>query len=710
MRNENFMSLTLKRVSVALEENKLIWEYFSTIKSSGIILLIYVAAFAIKLYQNLLPYEFLLKEIFIYLAGELLFFAALYKLYLKSIEYIKKNKITPFAAIKKLSVISVLLLMILLIGIVYQGEWIGFLTEVSKFIFGFLSIFLISFIFSFYEYFAIAGRQKDGLFYFRVSLWFGVFYCFADLFVDRIGDFISSAFLTVYIITIIINSLRSTWIGYLPKKEKIQNLYFSVLLIIIFSLILSQAEEVNFLFKILFEESRLFKPIFLALSLYGILYFSFAFIITLFNLPTSAAYERKNKEVNSLIYLNKLLSQTTDLEELYKSITTLSLEVFDADVAFLLVKKNGEKNTVSCKNIDYKISEEISRILLKNNNIYKIDKKIYKGKTGANIEVELMELDNLKGEGWIIPRALAAKFGDFNKEFGFLFIARLTEDSFYKEDINFLEAFADYAWIALENANLLKVAIENEKYEKELALAREIQKKLLPDKMPSYRELDISAAFVPAFNVGGDYYDFFEVEDSKLAFVIADVSGKGISAAFIMAQAEGIFEGLLKNFSDPLKILTNANNILHKNLTRKNFVTAALGIIDLKNSNMIFSRAGHTPLILVRNGKANYLKPKGIGLGIANKTTFEKNIEAVEIKLEENDALILFTDGIIEARNSLGEEFGLERLISIAENYAWNNSDELRSMILKSVFAFCEGESQFDDLTLLIIKIKELNR
>jgi serine phosphatase RsbU (regulator of sigma subunit) len=166
----------------------------------------------------------------------------------------------------------------------------------------------------------------------------------------------------------------------------------------------------------------------------------------------------------------------------------------------------------------------------------------------------------------------------------------------------------------------------------------------------------------------------------------------------------------LKNFSDPLKILTNANDILHKNLTRKNFVTAALGIIDLKNSNMIFSRAGHTPLILVRNGKANYLKPKGIGLGIANKTTFEKNIEAVEIKLEENDALILFTDGIIEARNSLGEEFGFERLISIAENYAWNNSDELRSMILKSVFAFCEGESQFDDLTLLIIKIKELNR
>lgn len=676
----------------------------SETKGMRAIFFLYAIAFALKNFQTKLPVEIFGYETIIFFSGEILIGLVFYKLFLKSVDYIKKNKLTPFAAIKKLSVLLVLNALILSISLTYQGDWTGWILFVVKFIFGFIVLFLLSFILAFLQYFSTAGRQKDGLFYFKVSLSFMLLFSVSEILKQKIGDYFSSAFFSVYIITIAINALRASWIAYLSKKEKLRNLYASPILVVLLTVALSEADEANIVAKMLFEFSSLFKPLYASVCLFGIIYFVFAFVITLFNLPTSSAFEKKTQELNSLIYLNKLLSQSSDLPELYKSIVKISTEIFEADAAFLLIRKNDVNESLTSKNISEKIAEETANFLLKENSSSKKERKVFQSKTGLNKEIELIEIENLEGEGWIFPNALAAKFGDFNKEFGFLFIARMTEDPFYKDDLNFLEAFADYAWIALENANLLKKAIENEKIEKELALAREIQRKLLPESAPSNSKLDLSAAFVPAFNVGGDYYDFFELGDNKLAFVIADVSGKGISAAFIMAQAEGIFEALLKNVDGPFRVLSLANEILYKNLSRKNFVTAILGVIDLDKNVLSFSRAGHPPLLFLRDKKVELLKPKGLGLGLTKKSIFDQNLEVFDISFRQNDAIVLFTDGIIEARNSKGEEFGLDRLISIIENYEWKNSEDLRSIILKSVFTFCDGESQFDDLTLLTIK------
>ena len=242
--------------------------------------------------------------------------------------------------------------------------------------------------------------------------------------------------------------------------------------------------------------------------------------------------------------------------------------------------------------------------------------------------------------------------------------------------------------------------------EKELDVAREIQRKILPAQNPVYERLTISSVFIPAFEVGGDYYDFFEISDSKLAFIVADVSGKGISAAFVMAEIKGIFKSLSKTYEDPKEILVKANQILKGTLDRKTFISAAFGLIDLKNGSLKISRAGHCPILLLRDGMVENIRPTGLGLGLNFDDRFSENLEEIELELKENDSLVLYTDGITEAKNSRLEDFG-DRLFE--ETLIQNINDEpdvMANKVITRVTDFTKDNSQHDDITLVILKWK----
>ncbi|MBP1683476.1 MAG: Serine phosphatase RsbU subunit sigma, partial [Ignavibacteriaceae bacterium] len=172
---------------------------------------------------------------------------------------------------------------------------------------------------------------------------------------------------------------------------------------------------------------------------------------------------------------------------------------------------------------------------------------------------------------------------------GILVAAKGTGQIFTQDDLSAIETFSDYASVAIENSRLLEESIEKERLEKELDVAREIQRKILPLNVPEYPNLQIASVFIPAFEVGGDYYDFFKISETKLGFVIADVSGKGISAAFIMAEVKGIFESLSKTIEKPKEILIKANDILKDALDSKSFVSAAYGYFDMTEKKLIFS-------------------------------------------------------------------------------------------------------------------------
>ncbi len=287
---------------------------------------------------------------------------------------------------------------------------------------------------------------------------------------------------------------------------------------------------------------------------------------------------------------------------------------------------------------------------------------------------------------------------------GYLFAGKKESYDFDEDEKKAIEAYADYAAIALENARHIEESIEKERLEKELDVAREIQYKILPNKTPSYPRLDISALFIPAFEVGGDYYDFFELGEDNLGFVIADVSGKGISAAFVMAEVKGVFESLARLIFSPKELLIKANEILIESLDIKTFVTAIYGIINYKTGKLTFSRVGHNPAYLVHGNKIEKITPPGIGLGIDKGSRFSSIITEKELYLSDNDIFMLYTDGIPESQNAELEDFGYERMEKILLKNKERDLIDLSNAIMKEVTIFSKDNSQHDDITLVLFK------
>jgi serine phosphatase RsbU (regulator of sigma subunit) len=243
--------------------------------------------------------------------------------------------------------------------------------------------------------------------------------------------------------------------------------------------------------------------------------------------------------------------------------------------------------------------------------------------------------------------------------------------------------------------------------ERELDVAREIQRKILPLKNPSYKDIEISSVFIPAFEVGGDYYDFFKIDENRMGFIIADVSGKGISAAFIMAEIKGIFESLSQTMSSPKEILIKANDILKNSLDKKTFISAAYGVIDIKREKLILARAGHCPVLLLRDNNVEHIRPSGMGLGLDYTINFKNKLEETEIDLFENDLLVLYTDGITESKNSEMDDFGEKLFEEILIENRNEAVDDISNKVIREITLFSKNNSQHDDITLVILKWKK---
>jgi serine phosphatase RsbU (regulator of sigma subunit) len=290
------------------------------------------------------------------------------------------------------------------------------------------------------------------------------------------------------------------------------------------------------------------------------------------------------------------------------------------------------------------------------------------------------------------------------KVIGHLFAARQKENTYDIDERKAVQAFADYAAVALENAKLIAESIEKERMEKELDVARDIQRKILPLSLPVSDSLAISALFVPAFEVGGDYYDFFELDNDRLGFVVADVAGKGISAAFIMSEVKGIFKSLANMISNPRELLVKANEVLKGSLDKRNFVTAVFGVINKQTGKLNIARAGHTPLLHCSGEIMTRLQPAGIGLGLDYTSNFSNSLKEMEIQLKNNDIIICYSDGIPEAKNSSEEDFGYERLESLILKNCDSNLDTISKIIMKELSVFTQDHSQHDDITLVLFK------
>jgi serine phosphatase RsbU (regulator of sigma subunit) len=237
---------------------------------------------------------------------------------------------------------------------------------------------------------------------------------------------------------------------------------------------------------------------------------------------------------------------------------------------------------------------------------------------------------------------------------------------------------------------------------------------LLPRGPVEVPGLAINALCVPAREVGGDYYDFFPLSNDRLGVLIADVAGKGTSAALYMAELKGVVLALSQTFDSPRDLLVEVNRVISDNLDSRSFITITYAVIDLRKGLMTYCRAGHTPLIFLRGPAsgapgASILTPSGMVLGLhieGAAAKFADLLEEESLSLAPGDVIVLYTDGITEAMNASSDLFGESRLSRIVEEHGHLNSAELRERILREIEAFVGDADQHDDMTMILMKVE----
>lgn len=253
-----------------------------------------------------------------------------------------------------------------------------------------------------------------------------------------------------------------------------------------------------------------------------------------------------------------------------------------------------------------------------------------------------------------------------------------------------------------------KQLVRQEQLQKEMQVAKEIQQTLLPTEFPKLESYEIGAFYEAAKEVGGDYFDFVEVDNDSLGIVVADVSGKGVPGSLVMTMIRTSLRTESRGMKYSDRVLAKVNDFVVGDMKKGMFVTVFYVIIDAKRRRLNYSSAGHNPMILYRGStkKTYFLNPRGfpIGISLSESDLFSKSVESDAIQLKEDDILLLYTDGITEAMNSRREMFGEERLLKVIRDQGHLPVQPFVEKIRSEVHSFTEGFPQNDDITLVVIK------
>lgn len=287
---------------------------------------------------------------------------------------------------------------------------------------------------------------------------------------------------------------------------------------------------------------------------------------------------------------------------------------------------------------------------------------------------------------------------------------KLSGKAYSQEDIDLLSTVGSQAAIAIENARLHKAEIERQRIREELSLARQIQQGLLPKENPDIPGLDISGVAIPAEIVGGDYFDFIQLDDQRVLVVVADVSGKGMSAALYMSKIQGMVQLAAHMYQSPREMLTHVNRRIYDGIERKSFITMIIALFDVGRKEVTICRAGHNKALIGTNGRLEMLEAEGIGLGLERGPVFESTLKEVRKPLEPGGLFFFYTDGLTEAMNENQAQLGEEAVLSLIESKRSMTSGEIQRALTTAVEEFVGRAERHDDLTMVVVKVKEDKR
>jgi sigma-B regulation protein RsbU (phosphoserine phosphatase) len=270
--------------------------------------------------------------------------------------------------------------------------------------------------------------------------------------------------------------------------------------------------------------------------------------------------------------------------------------------------------------------------------------------------------------------------------------------------VNFIDALSVHASIAIENARLYEQERQKLRMEKELFAAREVQMSLVPQQLPQIPEFEFAGYTMPAREVGGDYFDFIRIDEHLLAVSLGDVSGKGLPAALLMANAQATVRGQSLSTRSAKECLERSNKFLFQSSASDKFVTLFYAILDSQNHQLLFSNAGHEhPFLFSAAKEPLRLSTGGIMLGIIDDVPFQEEM----VPFEPGATLVVFSDGITEAMNETKEQYGDTRLAHVVRKHITESPADLVERIIHSVTSYVGSAPQMDDMTLVVIKRKK---
>ena len=419
--------------------------------------------------------------------------------------------------------------------------------------------------------------------------------------------------------------------------------------------------------------------------------------------------------------LERYKVRVNDLSSLIE-VSSIINSTFDLDVLINLVMEKAQ--TV--------MHAEASSVLLINEKSEKLECEVALGQVGDQVRktIQLEKGQGVAGWVWEQQKPLIVKdvttdtrfYNKIDEKSGFQtksilavplavnrriigvaeVINRTDGKNFSQDDLDLFITFCSQVSLAIDNARMHKMAIEQERWHQQLENAKVIQQSFMPDDLPgdSLGRFNLAAKNLPAISVGGDFFDALLLDDNKLALLIGDVSGKGVPAALYMARLMSDFRFLVSNSIEPEEVVSTLNKILVDRSRNGMFVTLQYAVIDLNNGELSLCNGGHLPII--HHSDCNEMHDfvyveEGAPLGISKYINFE----TVRIKLNAGDFVFFYTDGVIEAKNKNNSQFSLNRLLSVS-NRNWKHAKQMLDSIFKEVTRFANNVPQHDDMTFLV--------
>ncbi|MBN2105735.1 SpoIIE family protein phosphatase [bacterium] len=499
---------------------------------------------------------------------------------------------------------------------------------------------------------------------------------------------------SLLVFTSFIIGFRCKWMHYLNRQKKILSTGIGIVLLLLIIQLIPMLPGVAIQYSVIL--SAFIKGTIMILLIYG----SMSVWGLILQLPSAGLMDRRMQDIQSLQQISATIGTVYNRKDLMVKTSELALEILNGDFTWIELKKQDGYEQAAISGI------ESSQIQAIEPNLCALRQAVQeKGEVFMIHDISRSRFFR-HGPKWHFKGGslLMAVLRFKHEIIGFMAVGKQNAFGFVEESRGLFRAFCDQVAVALENVRLVELSIEREVYKEELRVAHQAQMRLLPQEVPQISDLDVDGFCLTANDIGGDFYDYILMSDRRLDIVIGDVSGKGAAAAFYMAELKGVLQSLAPHFESPKDMLVQINDFLCNHMESNMFVTMIYMIFNFSRNQVRFARAGHEPVCYFHDKQMKWIEKKGIGLGLVSGSQFEDVMEEEVLSLDPDDGLFLYTDGLIEARNQTGEEFGRRRLNALLNDIYDMKVKKINETIQKKIKLFCQEAPQQDDMTAVMIR------